>query len=128
MRGKRKEKKVKLINPLIDKLSPWKWTEEYLHIYKYHKKIRRFTVTNLVVGLDGAQLHHQLKAQQVVRSDGLQFQEFTQGHQLGALQVLQGQLILKQLGELHNVLCAGLLTCVPHLHTQNTLDMSPSPY
>lgn len=72
-------------------------------------------LSHLIVGLDGAQLHHQLETQQVIGADGLQLQQFAQCHQLWPLQMLQCQLILKKLGELHNVFCAGLFTSVPHL-------------
>lgn len=33
-------------------------------------------LSHLVVGFDGAQLHHELEAQQVIGADGLKLQEF----------------------------------------------------
>lgn len=64
--------------------------------------------THLVVGLDAAQPQQQLEAQQVVGAQGLQLQQLAQGHQLRPLQVLQGQLILEELGETQDLLRAGL--------------------
>lgn len=80
--------------------------------------------SHLIVCLDGSEHHHQLKTQQVVCADGLQLQQFTQSDQLGALQVLQRQLVLKQLRKPDNVLRGGLLACAPHLpetHRHNYL-------
>lgn len=71
--------------------------------------------SHLIVRLDGSEFHHQLEAQQVVGANRLQLQQFAQSHQLGALQVLQRQLVLKQLGEADNVLRLGLLSCAPNL-------------
>lgn len=75
-------------------------------------------LSHLIVGLDGAQLHHQLETQQVIGANGLKLQQFAQGHQLRPLQMLQRQLILKELGELHDVFSAGLFTSVPHLQVR----------
>lgn len=72
--------------------------------------------THLVVGLDAAQPQQQLEAQQVVGAQGLQLQQLAQSHQLGPLQVLQGQLILEELGETHNLLRAGLVATVTDLN------------
>lgn len=71
--------------------------------------------SHLIVWLDGSQFHHQLKPEQVVGADGLQLQQFTESHQLGALQVLQRQLVLEQLGESYDVFSCGLLACTPYL-------------
>lgn len=71
--------------------------------------------SHLIVPLDGPELHHQLETQQVVGANGLQLQELTQSHQLRPLQVLQRQLILKQLRKPDNVLRRGLLACTPNL-------------
>lgn len=54
-------------------------------------------LSHLVVGLDGAQLHHELEAQQVIGADGLQLQQFAQRYQLRPLQMFQRQLVLKKL-------------------------------
>lgn len=87
-----------------------------LHDPSYRQTTRAPSSHYLVVRFDGTQLHHELKAQQVVGADGLQFQQFTQSHQLGALQMLQCQFVLEKLGEFHDVLRAGLLARVSHLH------------
>lgn len=71
--------------------------------------------SHLVIWSDSSEFQHELKTQQVVRADGLQLQEFTQSNQLGALQVLQSQLVLKQLWKADDVLRGGLLTCATHL-------------
>lgn len=71
--------------------------------------------SHLIIWLDGPELHHQLKTQQVVCADGLQLQQLAQSHQLRPLEVLQRQLVLKQLRKPNNVLCGGLLTCASHL-------------
>lgn len=71
--------------------------------------------SHLIIWLDGSQFHHQLKTEQVVSADWLELQQFTESHQLGALQVLQRQLVLKQLGESYDVFSCGLLACTPYL-------------
>lgn len=76
--------------------------------------------SHLVIRLDGSQFHHQLKTEQVVGADGLQLQQFTESHQLGALQVLQRQLVLKQLGESYDVFSCGLLARTPYLAETRT--------
>ena len=65
---------------------------------------------HLVVGLDGAQPHGELEAQEVVGAHGLQLQQLAQRHQLQAREVVQGQLVLKQFGKPHDFLVAGSLT------------------
>lgn len=65
--------------------------------------------TNLIVGANVPQLHDELEAQEVVGADGLQLQQAAQRHQLGAGQVVQRQLVLKQFGEAQDLLVAGTL-------------------
>lgn len=72
-------------------------------------------LSHLVVGLDVAQLHHELEAQQVIGADGLQLQQFAQRYQLWPLQMFQRQFVLKEFRELHNVFSPGLFPSVPHL-------------
>lgn len=43
-----------------------------------------------VIGFYRLQHHQELEAEQIVGSEGLQLQQLAQGHQLGAVQVLQG--------------------------------------
>lgn len=84
--------------------------------------------SHLIVWLDGSQFHLQLKPEQVVGADRLQLQEFTESHQLRALQVLQRQLVLKQLGESNDVFCCWLLTCTSYLaHTHRGTSECKSP-
>ena len=70
---------------------------------------------HLIVGAYGTELHDELKAQEVVGANGLQLQQPTQGHQLGPHQVVQRQLVLKQLGEADDLLITGPLTRVTDL-------------
>lgn len=76
--------------------------------------------THLVIGLDVAQPQQQLEAEQVVGADGLQLQQLAQSHQLWPLQVLQGQLVLKELGEAHDLLRAGRVAAVMDLKQTQT--------
>lgn len=69
----------------------------------------------LVVCSDGSQLHDELEAQEVVGADGLELQEATESHQLRPGQVVQSQLVLKQFGELQDLLVAGSLAGVTDL-------------
>lgn len=69
----------------------------------------------LVICSDGPQLHDELEAQEVVGADGLQLQEATESHQLRPGQVVQSQLVLKQFGELQDLLVAGSLAGVTDL-------------
>lgn len=80
--------------------------------------------THLVVGLDVPQPEQQLEAEQVVGADGLQLQQFAQSHQLRPLQVLQGQLVLKELGEADDLLRAGPVAAVPDLNKGTNANLS----
>lgn len=74
----------------------------------------------LVVCSDGPQLHDELEAQEVVGADGLELQEATESHQLRPGQVVQSQLVLKQFGELQDLLVAGSLAGVTDLRRSGT--------
>lgn len=69
----------------------------------------------LVICTDGSQLHDELEAEEVVGPDGLQLQETAESHQLRSGQVVQSQLVLKQFGELQDLLITGTFTRVPNL-------------
>ena len=74
--------------------------------------------THLVIGLDGAQPHGELEAQEVVGAHGLQLQQLAQRHQLRPRQVVQRQLVLEQLGETQDLLVAGSLPRLSNLREQ----------
>lgn len=78
--------------------------------------------------MDGPQLHDELKAQEVVGSNGLELQEVAESHQLRSGQVVQSQFVLKQFGELHDLLVTGTFSRVPDLqkeshYAQNSADL-----
>lgn len=57
-----------------------------------------------------------MKAEQIVGANGLQLKQFAKSYQLRPLQVFQGQLILKQLGEAYDLLGTGLVAGVTNLN------------
>lgn len=71
--------------------------------------------TYFIICLDSPELQQKLKAEQIVGANGLQLQQFAKCYQLRPFQVFQGQLILKKLGEAHNLLGAGFVASVTNL-------------
>lgn len=71
--------------------------------------------TYFIIRLDGSEPQPELKAEQVVGADGLQLKQFAKSHELRPLQVFQGQLVLEQLGEAHDLLGAGPVAGVTDL-------------
>lgn len=71
--------------------------------------------THLIVCLDGSEPEQELKAEQVVGANGLQLKQLAKSHQVRPFQVLQGELVLKELGEAHDVLGAGLVAAATDL-------------
>lgn len=74
---------------------------------------------HLVVSLDRPQPHGELEAEEVVGANGLELQQLAEGHQLRPCEVIQGQLIFKQLGKTQDLLITGSLTCLSDLQEQS---------
>lgn len=71
--------------------------------------------TYFIICPDSPEPQQKLKAEQIVGANGLQLKQFAKCYQLWPLQVFQGQLILKELGEAHNLLGTGFVASVTNL-------------
>ena len=75
--------------------------------------------THVIIDLEPLELHSEREPEEAVHAHGRQVKDATHGLQLLATQVLQGQLVLKELGVLDDLISRGLYAlCSDLLSTQ----------